>query len=190
MIVTTIIGTVAIVGIIGGIYVIRKAWYGFHRAVGIEPGKMTYVPANLREEKAFKPHLIQVNLSTTQLLHLPNSLKIQLQRIDDKADAYQDWRVDLEQRYQSILTTTENQFALSKLMSEHLPEIISSYHNLHERKLKISSESYIDSDNQALAMLIELLDDIEERLDNLLKECEQTQLQDLQVMKRYLQSRD
>lgn len=220
MIVTTIIGTTAVATTVGFVYVSRKAWRSFHRAVGIEPGKMEYVPYQAEQER-FKPQLIQVNLTNSQLVHVPKSVQIQLQRIDDKADSYQNWRAELEQRHnqhaqsgQSVLHTTENQFVLSKLMSEHLPEIVNTYHNIHERKLKFTNQGLANqsqvnqsrashsakslttgidfdaSDNQALSMLIDLLNDIENRLDTLLHECEQIQLQDLKIMKRYLQARD
>ncbi len=127
--------------------------------------------------------------------------KQQLQRVDDKADIYQQWLADLEKQdnhLASPATTTENQFVLSKLMSEHLPNIISTYQNIikHKQRLQASTSSFdqksiSDKESQkALLLLTELLDDIESRLDILLRECERQQIQELQVMKRYLQARD
>lgn len=198
---------IAVVGTVIAGVAIRKAWYGFHRSVGISPKKMTYIPPEQQAlqtqqwQASFQPQLIQVNLSTEQLSLLPFEAKQQLQRVDDKADIYQQWLADLEKQdnhLASPATTTENQFVLSKLMSEHLPNIISTYQNIikHKQRLQASTSSFdqksiSDKESQkALLLLTELLDDIESRLDILLRECERQQIQELQVMKRYLQARD
>ncbi len=211
---------IAVVGTVIAGVAIRKAWYGFHRLVGISPKKMTYIPPEQQAlqtqqwQASFQPQLIQVNLSTEQLSLLPFEAKQQLQRVDDKADIYQQWLADLEKQdnhLASPATTTENQFVLSKLMSEHLPNIVNTYQNIIKHKQRIqSSTSHSNQDGiiwledknnnksqketqkaeEALSLLTQLLDDIESRLDILLRECERQQIQELQVMKRYLQARD
>lgn len=184
------------VGAVGAVYLGRKGWRAFHRVVGITPGTMHYEP----EAVAFQPNLIQVNLTDTQIYSLPDIAKRQLQRIDDKADAYQNWRNDIEQRLATRnnntqtapkITTSEAHFVLSKLLNEHLPEIVNTYLNIDTRKHHINSpDMQVDGHNHALHMLLSLLNDIEKRLDALLASCETYELEDLQVMQRYLNSRD
>lgn len=185
------------VGAVGVVYLGRKGWRAFHRMVGITPGTMRYEPKSV----AFQPNLIQVNLTDAQIYPLPDVAKLQLQRIDDKADAYQNWRNDIEKRLatktnvtQSTpkITTSEEHFVLSKLLNEHLPEIVNTYLNINTRQhITVQHDNaHINNSSQALHMLLSLLGDIEKRLDTLLVSCETYELEDLQVMQRYLNSRD
>ncbi|WP_019673725.1 hypothetical protein [Psychrobacter lutiphocae] len=205
-----IITTVAI-GYIG-----RKGWHAFHRAVGISPGKMTYVePAQLPP-----PPMLQLSLATSQMQGLPIVIMEQLQRIDTKADILQQWRVERVEAGQP-LQVSEEEFVVSKLLQTRLPELLDSYQQLlrHERRLhQVATQSLHNSSShnkrahnkrahnkllnsepsndelseqqaQALRLVMELLLNIEDKLDGLLRGCQNDALQQLQVMQRYLQQR-
>ncbi len=170
--------TVVIAGYIG-----RKSWLAFHRAVGITPGTMVYSePSQLPP-----PTLMQLSLTPKQLQHLPPVIIEQLTRIDHKADLYQSWKTSLAQSGQTP-PTCENEFIVSKLLSTRLPEMIDSYQRIanHEQRLHPKPSA---QHNEAAALLMDMLQHTETKLDRLLDGYKSASLQDMQVMQRYLDDR-
>lgn len=204
-----------IVAVAATAYLGRKGWLAFHRAVGITPGKLEYVePSQL--SLPHTPTLIQLDLKQHYLEHLPPSLINQLQRIDTKADLYQQYIVEAEQAGHTV-SVSEQRFVLSKLLDTRLPEVLESYHRVtqHEARLsqsmakdesgKLKNKAFFDpvysdlsgnkeqkmppAQSQAFDLLTELLSDIEQRLDTALQHCQDESLQELQAMRRYINER-
>lgn len=188
------IGT-ALVSTLGVVYVGRKGWRAFHRAVGITPGTLIYEP--LSKQLAL-PNLIQLNLDDTVLAPLPPELLTQLSRIDHKADVYQQWLDDLAQQGHTV-PTSEAQFVVRKLLNERLPEMLGHYYTLAQHQQRIASLQSLDtadsnnspdSLSSALRLLAELLHSTEQRLDDLLAQCRDSSYQELLIMQRYLNKLD
>ncbi|PNK61214.1 hypothetical protein [Psychrobacter sp. FDAARGOS_221] len=189
-------------------YIGRKGWLAFHRAVGITPGKMTYVELT----QLPPPPMLQLSLANSQLQGLPIVIMEQLQRIDSKADILQQWRSERIEAGQTP-EISEDEFVVSKLLQTRLPELLDSYQQLlrHERRLQqvatgpgplqgkssnakssqtqLSQQDLSQQQAQALQLVMELLLNIEDRLDGLLQGCQNDALQQLQVMQRYMQQR-
>lgn len=168
------------------LYLGRKGWYAFHKAVGITPGVLTYqdphAPLSL-------PHIKwqKLSLKTAHLSVLTNEQVRQLQRIDEKVGVYQNYQQALEE--QNITPVlTEAQFVLHKMLSQRLPEMLASHYQLTQLK----SNSRVDSVRNAEArqLLQDAFDNIENRLDNLLAQMQQRHLQDLRVLQRYMDSHE
>ena len=185
------IGT-ALVSTLGVVYVGRKGWHAFHRAVGITPGVLTYEPAS---GQLALPNMMQLTLDEAALTYLPQELLTQLSRIDHKADIYQQWLEDLAQQGQTV-PTSEAQFTVRKLLNERLPEMLENYHILAQHQQRIAkvnavntTESSLDLETlrAALNVLAELLVSTEQRLDELLNQCQESSYQELLIMQRYLQ---
>ena len=181
------------VGVVSSItvfYLARKGWHAFHKAVGITPGVLIYhdsqTPATLTGLK-----WQQLTLNKSHLSNLPNQQLYQLQRIDEKVAIYQHYQQQLEAQ-QVELAITEEQFVLHKLLHTRLPEMLASYHQL--LTLASNSGNLVDQQNdkrnekrvEGRELLQQVVDNIEERLDDLLEKIETQQLQDLRVMKNYI----
>ncbi|MDO5767992.1 MAG: hypothetical protein Q4P13_00680 [Psychrobacter sp.] len=171
----------------GVAYIGRKGWYAFHKAVGITPGTMYYTPPS----QAPLPVLIELEIDKTVLAHLPSSALELLTRIDHKADIYQQWLDDLAQQGRQ-LPSSEEQFIVRKILSERLPDMLKDYQTLAQHQQRLSKlQQTTEQQNMAaaLALLIELLDSTEKRLDQLLAQCQDSHYQELKVMRRYLDKR-
>lgn len=199
---SVLIGAVGIVAVAAAGYVGRKGWLAFHRAVGISPGTLKYVePSQLPP-----PPMLQLTLKEDQISGLPPMIIEQLLRIDGKADIFQQWRNDTIKAGQTP-ATTEEEFVVSKLLSTRLPELIDSYQRIahHEALVQQATDratsatrhnTTLDNENkmsqskeQALALLWQVLMQIEGKLDQLLEGCQTEALQELEVMQRYLEQR-
>lgn len=198
---SVIIG-VGVAASIGTVWLLRKGWLVFHDMAGITR-VMRYEPV---AQLPYEPQLILLQVDNSRLKYLPDAQKQKIQRIDDKADVYQEWRDDIQKRLQEShsqsaqkprqvptqVPMSETQFVVAKLLREHLPEALDSYHAIAKRQQRVQTRSSMSVQNQSqsLSVLDELLDDIETRLDGLLEECEAHHLQEMTVIKRYLHSRN
>ena len=163
-------------------YLGRRSWHALHKAVGITPGVLTYQNPQARLSV---DTLVWQNLSLNKhhLTHLADSQLRQLQYIDSKVSIYQTYQQSVEQ--QSITPAlTEQQFVLHKLLHTRLAEMLASYHQL------VSITTHADKRVEANQLLQNLLDNIEQRLEDLLMQIENNNLQDLRVMKQYMDSQD
>lgn len=176
---------------LGVVYASIKGWHAFHRAVGITPGTLEYVPPSSEPEL---PNLLQLNIDKSVLPLLPPSVLSQLSRIDNKADIYQQWRDALTQQGHTV-AANEAQFVVRKLLSERIPAMLSDYQTLAQHQQRIAdmdsaNDQNLDSALPALTLLTELLDLTESRLDILLDQCRDSSYQELVIMKRYLDKLD
>ena len=73
------------------------------------------------------------------------------------------------------------------MLHTRLPELLSSYYQLTIIKSNTKSVNN-QSRDEAGKLLQDVLDNIEQRLDSLLEQMEQQQLQDLRIMKSYIDS--
>lgn len=174
------------VGTITVLYLGRKGWHAFHKAVGITPGVLTYqdpqaplLPSHMQWQ--------QLSLNTKHLSALSDPQLRQLQRIDDKIAIYHHYEQHLEEQGRTSVAD-EPKIVLQKLLYTRLPEVLASYYQLastfSNRKTGLATRL------EAETLLQEVLDNIEGRLEVTLKQIEQQHLQDLQIMKRYLDKRD
>ncbi len=163
-------------------YLTKKGWQALHKAVGITPGVLTYQDpqARLSVDTWVWQNL---NVNKQHLMHLSDLQLRQLQYIDEKIDLYQSYQQSVEQ--QSITPAlTEQQFVLHKLLHTRLAEMLASHYHL------FSVSSNADKQAEANQLLQNLLDNIEQRLEGLLTQVEDNNLQDLRVMKQYMDSQD
>lgn len=163
-------------------YLTKKGWQALHKAVGITPGVLTYQDpqARLSVDTWVWQNL---NVNKQHLMHLSDLQLHQLQYIDEKIDLYQSYQHSVEQ--QSITPAlTEQQFVLHKLLHTRLAEMLASHYHL------VSVSSNADKQAEANQLLQNLLDNIEQRLEGLLMQVEDNNLQDLRVMKQYMDSQD
>ena len=178
---------VGIVTTVTTIYLGRKGWQALHKAVGITPGLLSYqyydVPLSLSTIK-----WQQLTLPKQHLNNLPKQQLHQLKRIDEKVNRYQDYQKSL-QIQGKIPEITEQQFVLHKMLHTRLPEMLTSHYHLANVKISANSVSD-DKQAEASELLQSVLNNIEQRLDNLLEQIDAQQLQELRVMKNYLNSHD
>ena len=176
---------IGIVTTVSVFYLGRKGWYAFHKAVGITPGVLVYHDThaplalsniNWQQLKFNKKHL--KSLADVQLR--------QLHRIDEKVASYHAYQAELK-LHEKTPEITEQQFVLHKMLHTRLPEMLSSYYQLATVRSNAKSVNN-KSPDEAGKLLQEVLDNIEKRLDNLLEQMEQQQLQNLRVMKSYIDS--
>lgn len=168
-------------------YLGRKGWYAFHKAVGIAPGVLVY-------QDAHAPLLLshiswqQLNLNKKHLKVLSDSQLRQLQHIDKKVANYHNYQNELEA--QNVTPTlSEQQFVLHKMLHTRLPEMLASHYHL--ANLNISNHTKNgQTQTEADRLLQEVLDNIEQRLDDLLAQMEEQHLQELRVMRKYINSHD
>ena len=166
-------------------YLGRKGWYAFHKAVGITPGVLIYQNANAPLSLS-NISWQQLNLNKKHLNFLTDNQLRQLQYIDEKVASYYDYQIELKSQ-EKTPEITEAQFVLHKMLHTRLPELLSSYYQLTIIKSNAKSINN-QSRDEAGKLLQDVLDNIEQRLDSLLKQMEQQQLQDLRIMKSYIDS--
>ena len=176
---------IGIVTTVSVLYLGRKGWYAFHKAVGITPGLLVYhdthAPLALSNIS-----WQQLNLNKKHLKSLADVQLRQLHRIDEKVASYHAYQAELKLN-QKTPAITEQQFILHKMLHTRLPEMLSSYYQL--TIIRSNAKSVNDkSQNEAGKLLQEVLDNIEMRLDNLLQKIEKDQLRDLRAMSNYIDS--
>lgn len=168
-------------------YLGRKGWHAFHKAVGITPGVLVYQDAHAPLSLS---HISwqQLSLNKKHLKVLSDSQLRQLQHIDKKVADYDNYQNELEA--QNVTPTlSEQQFVLHKMLHTRLPEMLASHYHL----ANINVSNHIKNrEKQAEAgkLLQEVLDNIEQRLDDLLAQMEEQHLQELRVMRKYINSHD
>lgn len=166
-------------------YLGRKGWHALHKAVGITPGVLIYQDASTPLSLS-NISWQQLNLNKKHLKPLADEQLHQLQGIDEKVSRYEVYQKQLQA--QSIVPAiTEQQFVLHKMLHIRLPEILASYYHLATINTNVR-EPNNEQSVEAGKLLQGALDNIEQRLDNLLEQIQRQQLQDLRVMKNYIDS--
>ena len=181
--------TIGVISVITSLYLGRKGWHALHKAVGISPGVLIYQHPNA---PLFLPDMTWQKLTLNQqhLTVLSNKQLLQLQRLDDKISAYQQYQHELNAQ-NLIRILTEDHFIMQKWIEIRLPQLLASYYHVQPGiSKKGTKEQFITTDNinglTASQLLQESLDNIEQRLDNLLAQIETRHLQELKVMQRYM----
>ena len=178
---------IGIVTTVTTIYLGRKSWHALHKMVGITPGVLTYQHDNTPLPLT-SINWQQLNLNKKHLKVLPDNQLLQLHRIDGKVSNYQSYQKTL-QAQNKTLAVTEQQFVLNKMLHTRLPEMLASHYQLVNIN-RSNNESNQQKKAEASELLQEALDNIEHRLDDLLKQIEVQQLQELRVMNNYINSHD
>ena len=186
---------IGIVTTVTTLYLGRKGWQAFHKAVGITPGALTYrdydAPLSL---STLSPstlslstiHWQQLKLNKEHLQGLSEQQLRQLKRIDEKVNSYQDYQKALQTQSQTP-AVTEQQFVLHKLLHTRLPETLASHYHLV--KVNIGANNMKNGKKaEAHQLLQQVFNNIESRLDILLAQEEAQHLQDLRVMTKYIDS--
>jgi len=173
-------------------YLGKIGWQAFHKAVGITPGALTYHDPQapiLLTDMTWQ----NLTLNTKHLSVLPDSQLRQLKSIDDKVATYHSYQQDLQA--QNITPAiTEQQFVLNKLLHTRLAEMLASHYHLASvgatgrSDANMSLDATHDKQSEAKQLLQQALTNIEGRLDDLLEQMEAQHLQDLRVMKNYIDS--
>lgn len=181
-----LLGVAGVASTITVIYLGRKGWHALHRAVGITPGVLTYqdynTPLSLNTL-----NWQQLDLTKKHLKVLTDGQLRQLQSIDKKLAIYQEYQQSTEQQKTTIVN--EEHFILHKLVYTRLPEILSTHYRFISTATSINKQTTKQNkQNEAIEVLQELLYSIEKRLDELLRQIETQNLQDLRIMRRYLDS--
>ena len=178
---------VGVVTTITVFYLGKKGWQALHNAVGITPGVLMYQDPNAPLTSS--PMSWQsLNLDKKYLEVLSDKELIQLQRLDKKVASYEAQQQALP--VQNITPAlTEQQFVLHKMLYTRLPEILVSHYHLMNTKTDTKD---INNNSQAEAsrLLQEVLGNIERRVDTLLAQSRTQHLQDLKIMKSYMDSHD
>ena len=178
---------IGIVTTVTTIYLGRKGWHALHKMVGITPGVLTYQDNNAPLSLT-SINCQQLNLNKKHLKVLPDNQLRQLHRIDDKVGSYQSYQKALQAQNKTP-AVTEQQFVLNKMLHTRLPEMLASHYQLVNIN-RSNNESNQQKKAEASELLQEALDNIEHRLDDLLKQIEIQQLQELRVMNSYINSHD
>ena len=176
---------IGIVTTVTTIYLGRKGWHALHKMVGITPGVLTYQDDNAPLSLT-SINWQQLNLNKKHLKALLDKQLLQLQRIDEKVSSYQYYQKALQAQNKTP-AVTEQQFVLNKMLHTRLPEMLVSHYQLVSMN-RINNESNQQKKAEANELLQEALSNIEQRLDGLLAQIETQNLQELRVMKNYIDS--
>lgn len=177
------------------LYLGRKGWHALHKIVGITPGVLIYQNPN-QPLSLSTITWQQLTLNTQHLNVLPEHQLRQLQRIDKKLATYHNDQQTLELQKMTP-AISEEQFLLQKLLYTRLPEMLDSHHRFlgfNNRLLNVKNNTKADfttenvKHTEASQLLQEALDNIERRLDRLLEKLETQSLEELRMMKNYLNS--
>ncbi|MBP2281474.1 hypothetical protein H4W00_002287 [Psychrobacter sp. PL19] len=178
------------------LYLGKKGWQALHSAVGITPGVLTYQDPNA---PLSLPNLTwqQLSLNSQHLSALSDHQLRQLQHIDNKVATYQRYQLDSQAQHRTP-ALTEQQFVLHKLLQSRLPEMLASHYHL--AGINGGSDATVSADTtsdkgatnhkrtEAGQLLQDALNNIDSRLDELLEQVDSQHLQDLRVMKKYIDS--
>ncbi|MBH0064858.1 hypothetical protein [Psychrobacter sp. SZ93C1] len=183
---------VGIVTTLTTFYLGKKGWQAFHKAVGITPGVLVYQNDNAPLPLS-KLSWQQLNLNKKHLQNLSEQQLRQLKRIDEKVNNYQAYQKALQAQHKTPVVT-EQQFVLNKMLHTRLPEMLASHYHLANVNIKVNNgnEDNVSNNSKAEAseLLQSVLNNIEQRLDELLAQVDEQQLQELRVMKNYINSHD
>ena len=181
--------SIGVISIVTSFYLGKKGWHALHKVVGISPGTLIYHHPNAP--------LSVSDMTWQQLLLNPKHLTVlsdgqlrQLQRIDDKVTAYYRYQQALGTQYETA-ERTEAHFVLQKWLDTRLPEMLASHYYVQSQTGNQDTKVYLtntDTSHYSTAnqLLQQGLDNIEQRSDKLLEHIEMHHLQELQVMKRYM----
>lgn len=178
---------VGIVTTVTTIYLGRKGWHALHKMVGITPGVLTYQDNNTPLALS-AVNWQQLTLNKKHLKVLPDNQLRQLQRIDEKVSSYQSYQKILRAQNKTP-AVTEQQFVLNKMLHTRLPEMLVSHYqllNINRSNNEVSQQKKAE----ARDLLQQVLNNIEQHLDRLLEQMDTQQLQELRVMKSYINSHD
>ncbi|MEC5210335.1 hypothetical protein RCH20_001406 [Psychrobacter sp. PL15] len=166
------------------LYLGKKGWQALHSAVGITPGVLTYQDPNA---PLSLPNLTwqQLTLNSQHLSVLSDHQLRQLQHIDNKVATYQRYQLDSQAQHRTP-ALTEQQFVLHKLLQLRLPEMLASHYHL--AGVNGGAEATNNKRTEAEQLLQDALNNIDSRLDELLEQVDSQHLQDLRVMKKYIDS--
>ena len=178
---------IGIVTTVTTIYLGKKGWHALHKMVGITPGVLTYQDDNAPLSLT-SINWQQLNLNKKHLKSLLDNQLRQLQRIDEKVSSYQSYQKALKSQNKTP-AVTEQQFVLNKMLHTRLPEMLASHYQLVSIN-KSNNESNQQKESEASELLQGALNNIEQRLDDLLKQIDVEQLQELRVMNNYINSHD
>ena len=178
---------IGIVTTVTTFYLGRKGWHALHKMVGITPGVLTYQDDNALLSLT-SINWQQLNLNKKHLKSLSDKQLRQLQRIDDKVSSYQSYQ-NVLQAQNKTPAVTEQQFVLNKMLHTRLPEMLASHYQIVSIN-RSNNESNQQKKAEASELLQEALSNIEQRQDDLLKQIEIQQLQELRVMNNYMNSHD
>lgn len=190
----TLLGVVVITTVTV-LYLCKKGWNALHKMVGITPGVLIHQNHNLPLSLSTITWQ-QLTLNTQHLRVLPEQQLRQLQRIDKKLNIYHNDQQSLQQEG-STPAVSEEQFLMDKLLYTRLPEMLASHYRLlgfnnRLSDVKNNTKANLTTENvkytEASQLLQEALDNIEGRLDCLLEKLETQSLEELRVMKNYLNS--
>ncbi|GAF56437.1 LOW QUALITY PROTEIN: hypothetical protein JCM18901_2158 [Psychrobacter sp. JCM 18901] len=176
---------IGIVTTVTTFYLGRKGWQAFHKAVGISPGVLTYQDYDAPLSLATLS-LQQLTLNKQHLKKLSEQQLRQLKRIDEKVSSYHAYQAALQTQHKTP-AITEAQFVLNKMLQTRLPEMLATHYQLTDINAKNRNN---DKRLEASELLQSVLDNIEQRLDRLLVQIDEEQLQELRVMKHYINSHD
>jgi len=174
---------VGIVTTVTTFYLGRKGWQAFHKAVGISPGVLTYHDYDAPLSLAALSWQ-QLTLNKQHLKNLSEQQLRQLKRIDEKMNSYRAYQTALHNQHKTP-AITEAQFVLNKMLQTRLPEMLATHYQLTNTS-SVSSNKRLEGNE----LLQSVLDNIEQRLDRLLAQMDEEQLQELRVMKHYINSHD
>ena len=178
---------VGIVTTVTTIYLGRKGWHALHKMVGITPGVLTYQDNNTPLALS-AVNWQQLTLNKKYLKILPDKQLRQLQRIDEKVSSYQSYQ-KTQRAQNKTPVVTEQQFVLNKMLHTRLPEMLVSHYQLVSMN-RSNNEVSQQKKAEASELLQQVLNNIEQRLDRLLEQMDTQQLQELRVMKSYINSHD
>lgn len=176
---------IGIVTTVTTIYLGRKGWHALHKMVGITPGVLAYQDNNTPLALS-AVNWQQLTLNKKHLKVLPDNHLLQLHRIDEKVSNYPSYQKTL-QAQNKTLAVTEQQFVLNKMLHTRLPEMLASHYQLVNIS-KSTNDVSKQKKAEANELLQEALSNIERRLDGLLAQIETQNLQELRVMKNYIDS--
>lgn len=178
---------IGIVTTVTTFYLGKKGWHALHKAVGISPGVLTYrdydAPLSLSTI-----NWQQLALNKAHLKSLSEPQLRQLKRIDEKLTSYQAYQKSLQAQHKTP-AVTEQQFVLNKMLHTRLPEMLASHHHLANIHISVGNANN-EKKAEANQLLQQVLNNIEQRLDRLLEQMESQELQELRVMKNYINSHD
>jgi len=176
---------IGIVTTVTTFYLGRKGWQAFHKAVGISPGVLTYQDYDAPLSLATLSWQ-QLTLNKQHLKTLSEQQLRQLKRIDKKVSSYHAYQAVLQTQHKTP-AITEAQFVLNKMLQTRLPEMLATHHQLTNINANNGNN---EKRLEANELLQNVLDSIEQRLDRLLAQMDEKQLQELRVMKHYINSHD
>ncbi|QOD13344.1 hypothetical protein IEE84_03430 [Psychrobacter sp. 28M-43] len=176
---------IGIVTTVTTFYLGRKGWQAFHKAVGISPGVLTYQDYDAPLSLATLS-LQQLTLNKQHLKNLSEQQLRQLKRIDEKVSSYHAYQAVIYAQHKTP-AVTEAQFVLNKMLQTRLPEMLATHYQL--TNINVTNENN-EKRLEASELLQSVLDSIEQRLDRLLAQMDEEQLQELRVMKHYINSHD